>query len=335
MVELLLSVRLYESQVLAMRDASSHRIRSISVTGGFLDGAKFDLAPGLNCLIGARGTGKTTLVELVRWSMGDLADRSETERRRIESLVESNLDEGRAQVEIETKDKLRYIVSRIAGEEPVVLTADSKPTNITLKFGGVFKADIYSQNEIESIADRAGSQLTLIDNFAADEIAEIEGQIRKVKSALAANANHILPLKEQAEALKEEISTLPNVEEELKGLSEGDSGSAKEIDKAHQEKALRESERQALESMERELKRQIAGVDELGGYVIQGADFAFSNDILRGPNGQLLAELRTQLIANGKEIERHLKGVKDQASKALAHLATARSELGRRLARNC
>jgi len=43
---------------------ATHRLRSISVTGGFLDGASFDLADGLNCLIGARGTGKTTVLEL-------------------------------------------------------------------------------------------------------------------------------------------------------------------------------------------------------------------------------------------------------------------------------
>jgi hypothetical protein len=42
---------------------NSHRIRCISIIGGFLDGTKFDLADGLNCFIGARGAGKTTMAE--------------------------------------------------------------------------------------------------------------------------------------------------------------------------------------------------------------------------------------------------------------------------------
>jgi len=45
--------------------ASTHRICSIRVVGGFLDGLDIDLADGLNCIIGARGTGKTTVLELV------------------------------------------------------------------------------------------------------------------------------------------------------------------------------------------------------------------------------------------------------------------------------
>ena len=46
-----------------------HRLRSVSMVGGFLDGAGFELADGLNCIIGARGTGKTTVLEFVRYAM--------------------------------------------------------------------------------------------------------------------------------------------------------------------------------------------------------------------------------------------------------------------------
>jgi ABC-type multidrug transport system ATPase subunit len=38
-----------------------HRIRSLEVTGGFLQGMKLDFSEGLNCVIGGRGTGKTTV----------------------------------------------------------------------------------------------------------------------------------------------------------------------------------------------------------------------------------------------------------------------------------
>jgi hypothetical protein len=38
------------------RPTLSNRIRSVSVIGGFLDGAKLHFADGLNCIIGGRGT---------------------------------------------------------------------------------------------------------------------------------------------------------------------------------------------------------------------------------------------------------------------------------------
>ena len=52
---------------------TSHRLLSLEVIGGFLDGEKFELKDGLNCVIGARGTGKTTVLELVRYAMDALA----------------------------------------------------------------------------------------------------------------------------------------------------------------------------------------------------------------------------------------------------------------------
>jgi len=51
-----------------------HRLKTISVIGGFLDGVRLDLADGLNCIIGARGTGKTTALELVRYASAHPAE---------------------------------------------------------------------------------------------------------------------------------------------------------------------------------------------------------------------------------------------------------------------
>jgi hypothetical protein len=51
---------------------ASHRIVSVSIIGGFLDGLRFDFLPGLNCFIGARGSGKTTMVELIRYALDAL-----------------------------------------------------------------------------------------------------------------------------------------------------------------------------------------------------------------------------------------------------------------------
>jgi len=40
-----------------------HKIKSLEVQGGFLDGVKIKFDDNLNCLIGGRGTGKTTVIE--------------------------------------------------------------------------------------------------------------------------------------------------------------------------------------------------------------------------------------------------------------------------------
>jgi hypothetical protein len=45
-----------------------HLIRSLQVKGGFLDGFRVAFDPNLNCIIG-RGTGKTTVLEILRWTV--------------------------------------------------------------------------------------------------------------------------------------------------------------------------------------------------------------------------------------------------------------------------
>jgi len=154
----------------------SQRLRSIHITGGFLDGAVFDLADGLNCLIGARGTGKTSVLELVRYALDALPAANDPERQRIENLVKANLGDGTVELLVETRDGLTYKVIRSWQDDPVVVTADGSPTEISLRAGGVFRADIYSQNEIERIADQALSQLSLIDNFEANQIRPVQCQ---------------------------------------------------------------------------------------------------------------------------------------------------------------
>src|SRR5580704_11195174 len=43
------------------------QIRSIRTTAGFLKNATVDFSPGLTCIIGARGTCKSTIVETIRF----------------------------------------------------------------------------------------------------------------------------------------------------------------------------------------------------------------------------------------------------------------------------
>ena len=111
-----------------------------------LDGLSIDLADGLNCLIGHRGTGKTTVLEFVRYALDEFqpGEAGQLCRRRVETLVKRSLGDGRIRLAIQTKDGLEYIVDRTASGDPLVLTADGEPTDITISSSGIFSADIFS-----------------------------------------------------------------------------------------------------------------------------------------------------------------------------------------------
>ena len=128
-------------------------ISSVSFSGGFLDGHRFDLSHGFNCAIGSRGTGKTTFLELVRFALG-AEPKNTAAKKRIDAIVKGNLGGGRVQVKVRTNDGRTYQISRSPGEEPVVLDAQGEPTSFAPQTDGFFKVCVFSQNEIEMIADR-------------------------------------------------------------------------------------------------------------------------------------------------------------------------------------
>ncbi|MAD80516.1 MAG: hypothetical protein CMJ50_06695 [Planctomycetaceae bacterium] len=302
-----------------------HRIRSVSVIGGFLDGARFDFVEGLNCFIGARGAGKTTVVELIRFALDVPPSReaSALELRRIEALVDRNLAGGRVQVTIETKDGLCYVITRTAGEEPLVLTADGKPTDLTLKSGGLFRADIYSQNEVEGIADRKTSQLDLIDNFEAERIAEIDTQIDQVRSALATNANEIVPLQTRIYALGEELGTLAGIDEKLKHFSGTGGENAKTINQAHALKSLRDRERRTVSESRQMLQSFSQELAALNGRLAQQTSVLEDRDVVKGPNGEVVAHVLEELNECGRVVDGMIGDAGKGISAALGRIATA------------
>ena len=191
------------------RTKRCHRLKSLSVIGGFLDGMNIEFADGLNCLIGHRGTGKTTVLEFIRYALDEFpADDGGLARKRVEALIKSNLGDGRIRLALETKDALEYIVDRTVSGEPMVLTADEKPTDVRINSAGIFSADIFSQNEVENIADSPQSQLALIDKFAAAQVADINRQVLAVRNALETSANAIIANRRQLDGLSDEVGEL-------------------------------------------------------------------------------------------------------------------------------
>jgi len=308
-------------------NSAFHCLRRLSVVGGFLDGLDIEFAPGLNCIIGGRGTGKTTVLEFIRFALDAMPDDSAA-RKRIDALLNRNLDSGRVELGVQTRDGIPYIISRSAGEEPIVLTEDRKPTDITLKAGAFFKADIFSQNEVESIADRSLSQLDLIDNFEAEQIAEFNTQLKHVSVELYGNTNGILPLQEKIATLDEELAALPGIEEKLKGMSTTGGSDAQVINTAHELKALRDREKRTLDSMQQFLMRYGKNISELVGLIEREACTLFANDMMAGPNSPLLKEIRQSIAACNLEVDALLKSAEERVRAERARVAAETAKVG-------
>jgi hypothetical protein len=127
------------------------QINRIQIEEGFLSGLDLRLPLGLTTIIGARGTGKTSLIELIRFG---LAARNHTNESKEESIdhAKSVLEDGEVAITIEDFVE-NFIVSRSA--------TDPGPRS-----GEEFVPPvIFSQKEVETLGVSAHGRLALIDGF--------------------------------------------------------------------------------------------------------------------------------------------------------------------------
>ena len=275
------------------------RITSLTIVGGLLDGLRVEFSEKLNCIIGARGTGKTSVLELVRYVLNQLPKRelSNAARKRIESLVEGNLQGGRVELGVETRAGLRYTITRAVGEEPIVCDAAGNPTGLSLDGHAFFHADIFSQNEVENIADNSRFQLALIDSFARKEIADLDREIAAVTAQIQMHASQVEPLIAKRSELAEHIKQLPLVEERLKAYATQGDEKAEIIDRAHAIKAMRDREAKAVEVTIAFLAGLEGEVSQLTGRFKADLGSKFSKEMVDGPNGELIQGIFTKINA--------------------------------------
>ena len=161
-------------------------IERVQIEEGFLDGLDVSFTRGLDVIIGERGTGKTSLIELVRFCLGAQGYTSESTKRSRDHAL-SVLGSG--QITVTLSDGQRQVlVTRSSGDEsPRAPEAFVQPI-------------IFSQTEIETIGLQAQGRLTLLDSFI--------GEQADAKAQEASAGSEVRSLTAEAEALRREIEEL-------------------------------------------------------------------------------------------------------------------------------
>lgn len=171
------------------------------VEEGFLDGLDLSLAPGLNVLIGPRGVGKTSVIELLRYCLAAPALTERFERSAREHAL-SVLGEGRVSVSYRLKGETFTLSRRASDERPEGDSADSAHRPIVL-----------SQNEIEAVGLDARGRLRIIDGFRADSTNDTTE--RSTISAIRSLATEVRELDVEIERFEGRVAQLKEVEPAL------------------------------------------------------------------------------------------------------------------------
>lgn len=273
-----------------------HKIKSFEVKGGFLDGIKIDFDDNLNCLIGGRGTGKTTVIEFIRYALGRMPEKQHSPDmyKAIDGLIRNNLGTGEVTVGIETMDGLSYTIEGSLDEDILIFDEAGEPAKISLDTGVLFSAEIYSQNEIENIAIDPFYQLKLIDKFIAKEIAEIEKTIRETARGLDQNALEILQLRSEVDTLKEQLSEFTTVEEKLKVFKVEEGEETKELQKEVELKAVRDKEARCIRDVSAFFAEVADELTSLSVSLSGRLEECFESDVLKGENKDIFEKIQRE-----------------------------------------
>ena len=293
-----------------MTATASHRLKEIRIVGGFLDGITYKFSDNLNCIIGARGTGKTTFLEFIRYTL-DVMPRDASARKRIEKLLESNLDGGRIDIRIETRDGLSYVISRVVGEPPKVIKPDGSASGITFT-PSLFRLDVFSQNEVEEIAGQAMSQLALLETFNQEVLSDLNAKISELRSALAANSEASANQFKKINELTDKISRLPGLTAQLKELAAETAENAADVSHALDQKAIRDRENAYVEELLKLYSDTAGKLKSMKGHIGNALQWKSQNGLEDGDNYDMMCAFQAELVQSNEMVNSGLEAIIEQ-----------------------
>jgi ABC-type lipoprotein export system ATPase subunit len=169
-------------------------VLGVRFTGGFLDGQAIHLSPNLNCIIGGRGTGKSTTFE----ALGCLSGSPSTN-----GVIDSEVWPGELSLYWRDAAGGEHSLQKLTGES---LTNLDDP-----EFGPVqFAMDCYGQGETTRLGQRAKSDplalLDFLDGFV---------DLKEARDAENAARDTLLELQKKIEEAEQKVALIPRFERDL------------------------------------------------------------------------------------------------------------------------
>jgi predicted ATP-dependent endonuclease of OLD family len=208
-------------------------IRSLKTNSGYLERAPVVFHPGLNCIIGARGTCKTTIVESLRFVLDD-----DVERRGIAKdgqIIPATLRAGTVRCELEAdlgKDPQAFIIEREVGTDPRIFEDGVKQYD---SHDILRCAEILSQGDLQDIATDSNQELrlSLIDRPHRAQIDKLKLERQKFLAELSRVGLSLRSVRSEIEQRKAEIKDLDRLRSELQQSRAGRPELTDELAKQH------------------------------------------------------------------------------------------------------
>lgn len=194
-----------------VEDAKHSYIKSVAFSGGVLDGERIDFSPQLNALIGVRGSGKSSLIESIRFALQISTGDGVIDEKYKKDLVRHTLgSSGKIDVEAVDAYGQTYVVSRTFGDHPEVFRGgERQPAGISICDVVVRHPLCFGQKELSARED--GSEDDLVERLIGPRLSEIRNDIRNKQSQIRvflSSMGHAESLKDKVVEVEAKVKTL-------------------------------------------------------------------------------------------------------------------------------
>ena len=280
---------------------------AVAWEGGFLDGTSVHFNGNLNVLVGGRGTGKSTMIESMRYALG-LEPLCEEARKAHEGVIRYVLRSGtKISLLVQShKPSVRsYIIERSVPNPPIV--KDDTGEVLTLAPKDVMPGvEVFGQHEISELSKSAEKLTLLLERFV-DHDPTLSGRKLKLKLELQRSRSRIVDVRREMTALDERLGALPGLEETQKRFKEAG------LEERLKEKSLLLREERIFANVNERLDPIRSYQEEIIESLPIDTAFVSDKALEELPNATILAEIGKILA----DLSKKLDAIADQLAMAL------------------
>lgn len=191
-------------------------IRCVRFTGGILNEKELCFSPELNTLIGIRGSGKSSVLEVLRYCLEIPFGSSTGDQRYKEELVGFALGSG-GKVEIDAVDRhgQPYTIRRVWGETYSDVLVDGKlQPGVSIRETVVHKPIYFGQKDLSNTG--YGFEKDLVDKLLGSRLEDVRRRIEGQKRRVVEAVDRMLKVDGVQEQIEEQRQIRKNTEYRLK-----------------------------------------------------------------------------------------------------------------------
>jgi DNA repair ATPase RecN len=275
--------------------------------GGFLDGMRIHFNGNLNVLVGGRGTGKSTVLESLRYALAidPLGEEATKAHQGVLKYVLKSGTKVSLLVRSQYPAKHDYTIERTIPNPAVVKDERGEVLNLSPR-DVVPGVEVFGQHEISELT-KSREKLTLLLERFVERDPHANAQKAKFRLELERSRGRIADVQREMKLIEERLGLLPGLEETQKRFQ--DAG----LEERLKEKSLLVREERVFATLKERLQPVVALRHELAGLLPIDTAFlsakaldGLPNSAMLGEGAAILQKVTDQLQAIGGHVDKSL-----------------------------